>query len=172
MDLTNINQLFNYTEWANNLAMDAAAKLSDDNLRRDVGISHTSIFGTLVHMAGAEWIWLERWNGRSHAKAEAWLQWTTQSCADLAALKDRWMEVVDRRWKYVSELDDAKLASELAFKLLSGDPSSMRVVDQMQHGANHATMPRGQIVGMIRHLGIEPPSTDLLFYLRREISPK
>ena len=37
---------------------------------------------------------------------------------------------------------------------------------------NHATMHRGQIVGMIRQLGIEPPSTDLLFYLRREISPK
>jgi len=25
---------------------------------------------------------------------------------------------------------------------------------------------------MIRQLGIDPPSTDLLFYLRREISPK
>jgi uncharacterized damage-inducible protein DinB len=37
--------------------MDAAAKLSDDNLRRNVGIGHQSVFGTLVHMAGAEWIW-------------------------------------------------------------------------------------------------------------------
>jgi uncharacterized damage-inducible protein DinB len=25
---------------------------------------------------------------------------------------------------------------------------------------------------MIRQLGLEPPATDLLFYLRREISPK
>jgi len=172
MDLTDIKQLFNYTEWANTLAMDVAGKLCDDNLRSDVGISHQSIFGTLVHMAGSEWIWLERWNGRSPAKAEAWSQWTTQSCVDVAALKDRWMEVVDRRWRYVSELDNAKLTSELPFKLLSGDPSSMRLVDQMQHVANHATMHRGQVVGMIRQLGIDPPSTDLLFYLRREISPK
>ena len=82
------------------------------------------------------------------------------------------MEVVGRRSKYVSELDDAKLTNELAFKLLSGDASSMRLVDQMQHVANHATMHRGQVVGMIRQLGIEPPSTDLIFYLRREISPK
>jgi uncharacterized damage-inducible protein DinB len=72
----------------------------------------------------------------------------------------------------VSELDNAKLTSELPFKLLSGDPSSMRLVDQMQHVANHATMHRGQVVGMIRQLGTDPPSTDLLFYLRREISPK
>jgi len=172
MDLTDITQLFNYTEWANDLAMDVAAKLSDDNLRRDVGISHQSIFGTLLHMAGAEWIWLERWHGRSPAKAAAWSQWTTGSCADVAALRDRWMEVVDRRWRYVSELDDGKLTSELPFRLLSGDPSSMRLVDQMQHVANHSTMHRGQVVGMIRQLGIDPPSTDLLFYLRRDISPK
>jgi uncharacterized damage-inducible protein DinB len=172
MDLTDITHLFKYTEWANELAMDAAAKLSEENLRRDWGISHRSIFETLLHMAGAEWIWLERWNGRSPAKDEAWTQWTTKSCANLSVLTDQWSEVVDRRWKYVSELDDTSLSSEIAFKLLSGDPSSMRLVDQMQHVANHATMHRGQVVGMIRQLGIDPPSTDLLFYLRREISPK
>ena len=172
MDLTDIKQLFTYTKWANDLAMDAASKLPDENLRRDVGISHGSIFGTLLHMAGAEWIWLERWNGRSPRKAEAWSQWTPESCADLASLQERWSNVVENRSKYVSALDDARLVSELPFKLLSGDASSMRLVDQMQHVANHSTMHRGQVVGMIRQLGIEPPSTDLLFYLRREISPK
>jgi len=172
MNISDIKHLFDYTEWANNLAMDAAAKLSDDDLRRDVGISHQSIFGTLRHMAGAEWIWLERWHGRSPAKAEAWLLWTDESCADLTALQARWAEVIDRRSRYISELDEARLAAELAFKLLSGDPNSMRLVDQMHHVANHATLHRGQVVGMIRQLGLEPPSTDLLFFLRREISPK
>lgn len=172
MNLPDIRHLFDYTEWANHLAMDAAAKLSDDNFRRDVGISHTSIFGTLLHMAGAEWIWMERWNGRSPAKDKAWLLWTTDSCADLPMLQERWRELIDRRAQFISELDEERLDAELAFRLLSGDPSSMRLVDQMQHVANHATLHRGQIVGMIRQLSIEPPSTDLLFYLRRDISPK
>ena len=172
MDLNDINQLFKYTEWANGLAMDAAVKLSDDKLREDVCISHRSIFETLLHMAGAEWIWLERWNGRSPAKDEAWSQWTTKSCSDLSVLADRWGGLVDRRWKYLAELDEKTLLSELHFELLSGNPSSMRLVDQMQHVANHATMHRGQVVGMIRQLGVEPPATDLLFYLRRAISPK
>jgi len=172
MNLSDIRQLFDYTEWANDLAMDAATKLTPENLRRDVGISHKSIFGTLLHMAGAEWIWLERWHGRSPAKNEAWSLWTAESCADLAALKDRWRDVIDRRDQYVSELDESRLLAELPFKLLSGDPSSMRLVDQMRHVANHATLHRGQIVGMIRQLGIEPPATDLLFYLRSDISPK
>jgi uncharacterized damage-inducible protein DinB len=48
----------------------------------------------------------------------------------------------------------------------------MRLVDQMQHVINHATLHRGQVVEMIRQLGLEPPSTDLLFYLQSGISPK
>ena len=87
-------------------------------------------------------------------------------------LKERWRDLIDRRAQFISEVDEERLDAELAFKLLSGDPSSMRLVDQMQHVANHATLHRGQVVGMIRQLGLEPPSTDLLFYLRREISPK
>src|SRR6185295_7171110 len=105
MNLSDIRSLFDYTEWANALALEAAGKLPDENLRRDVNISHQSIFGTLTHMAGAEWIWLERWHGRSPAKAEAWSMWTTESCADLAMLQDRWAEVADRRSQYVSRLD-------------------------------------------------------------------
>jgi uncharacterized damage-inducible protein DinB len=169
MNLADIRHLFDYTEWANGLAMKAAAELSGENLRRDFKISHNSIFGTLLHMAGAEWIWLERWHGQSPAGKDAWSLWTTDSCADLATLNQRWRDVIDRRAQFIPELDESRLTAELPFTLLSGDLNSMRLVDQMQHVANHATLHRGQVVGMIRQLGIAPPSTDLLFYLRREI---
>jgi uncharacterized damage-inducible protein DinB len=98
--------------------------------------------------------------------------WTPESCSDLATLNDRWGEVIDRRAQYMAQLNPEQLSADLPFNLLSGDPSSMRLVNQMQHVVNHATMHRGQVVGMIRQLGIEPPSTDLLFYLRSDISPK
>src|SRR5215216_3299957 len=172
MNLSDIQQLFTYTEWANDLAMEAAARLAEESLHRDFGISHKSIFGTLVHMAGAEWIWVERWRGYSPTKAEAWSRWSIESCAELAKLNEHWTELVNQRKQYVSQLDESALAAELPFKLLSGDPSSMPLVHQMQHVVNHATMHRGQVVGMIRQLGMEPPATDLIFYLRREISPK
>src|SRR5207249_12140773 len=123
MDKSDIRNLFDYTEWANGLALNAAEKLSDEHLRHDFQISHKSIFGTLLHMAGAEWIWLERWNGRSPAKDKAWLLWTTDSCADLALLEERWRDLIDRRAQFISELDEERLNAELAFTLLSGDPS-------------------------------------------------
>lgn len=169
MNLVDVKHLFDYTEWANSLAFEAAAKLSDEDLRRGVNISHGSIFGTLLHMAGAEWIWLERWHGRSPAGREAWSLWKSESCPDLATLNSRWQEVSERRRAFIDQLDELRLSAELPFILLSGDPNSMPLVDQMQHVANHATLHRGQVVGMIRQLGIAPPSTDLLFYLRREV---
>jgi uncharacterized damage-inducible protein DinB len=172
MDISDLKRLFDYTEWANELAFKAAADLPDENLRCDFNISHGSIFGTLLHMAGAEWIWLERWHGHSPALSEAWALWKTESCPDLATLNERWRDVIERRAQFLTSASESQLAAELPFKLLSGDPSSMPLVDQMQHVANHATMHRGQVVGMIRQLGLEPPATDLLFYLRREISPK
>ena len=171
MNRSDLKHLFDYTEWANGLALSAAAELSAENLNRDVNISHRSIFGTLLHMAGAEWIWLERWHGRSPAGKEAWSLWTTESCADLTALNERWRDVIDRRARFLAEVDEARLAAEMPFKLLSGDASSLPLVNQMQHVINHSTLHRGQVVGMIRQLGLAPPSTDLLFYLRREISP-
>lgn len=169
MNLSDIRHLFDYTEWANGLALSAAATLAEDDLRRDFSISHRSIFGTLLHMAGAEWIWLERWHGHSPAAKDAWALWTTESCPDLKTLNQRWGELVQRRAGFISELDESTLMADMPFNLLSGDASSMRLVDQMQHVANHATLHRGQVVGMIRQLGVVPPATDLLFYLRREI---
>jgi uncharacterized damage-inducible protein DinB len=169
MNQSDIRHLFDYTEWANELALKAAAELSAEHLRRDFAISHSSIFGTLLHMAGAEWIWLERWHGHSPAGKDAWSLWKTDSCADLATLNQRWREVIELRAKFISELDEARLQAEIQFTLLNGDQNSMPLVDQMQHVTNHATLHRGQVVGMIRQLGIAPPSTDLLFYLRREI---
>ena len=153
MNLSDIRHLFDYTEWANELALKAAAELSDEDLRRDFKISHSSIFATLLHMAGAEWIWLERWQGRSPAGKEAWSFWTSDSCVDLKVLNQRWLEVIERRAQLISGLDEPGLAAELPFKLLSGDPSTLRLVDQMQHVVNHATLHRGQVVGMIRQLG-------------------
>jgi uncharacterized damage-inducible protein DinB len=32
------------------------------------------------------------------------------------------------------------------------------------HVVNHATLHRGQVVGMLRQMGIAPPHTDLMFF--------
>jgi uncharacterized damage-inducible protein DinB len=116
-------------------------------------------------MAGAEWIWLERWHGNSVTGPDAWSEWTPEACRTVQDLRAKWQPVIDKRKAYIARLQDADLPRELAFRRMNGDAYSMPLMHQMQHVVNHATLHRGQVVGMIRQLGITPPATDLLFYL-------
>jgi len=165
MNVDEIQHLYAYTEWANALVLDAAEKLSSEQLLRDVRISHSSIMGTLSHMAGAEWIWLERWHGVSPVGPEAWAQWTVEECGDLQQLRAKWQPIIDKRHAYLERLKDADLAKQLSFRRINGEVYSLPLVQQLQHVVNHATLHRGQVVGMIRQLGVTPPATDLLFYV-------
>lgn len=160
MNLNDIRTLFDYTEYANQLALDAAEKLTDEQLRHDFKISHGSILGTLAHMAGAEWVWLSRWQGTSPSEI-----WNDKTFADMAALRARWAEIeVDRRALLEGVTMDV-LHAELSYRNVKGEPFTLPLIAQMQHVVNHATLHRGQVVGMIRQLGIAPPAVDLLYYL-------
>jgi uncharacterized damage-inducible protein DinB len=160
MNLNDIRRLFDYTEYANGLSLDAAEKLTEEQLRHDFKISHGSIHGTLIHMAGAEWIWLERWKGVSHSRI-----WTVDDFADVAALRSRWREVESERRGMLESLTEERLRQDLSYKNIKGEPFTLPLVEQMQHVVNHATLHRGQVVGMIRQLGLQPPAVDLLYYL-------
>jgi uncharacterized damage-inducible protein DinB len=165
MNVSEIRQLYVYTEWANGLVLDAAEKLSSEQLLQNVQISHKSILGTLAHMAGAEWIWLERWHGNSPIGDDARAPFMVEHYGDLQQLRAKWQPIIEKRHAYLERLRDDDLPRELAFKRLTGEAFTLPLVQQMQHVVNHATLHRGQVVGMIRQLGITPPATDLLFYL-------
>lgn len=164
-----VHDLFAYTEWANALVLDAAADLDDATLRTDRKISHGSILGTLAHMAGAEWLWLERWRGRSHTGPGIWAAWSEDAFADVAALRANWRALETTRSNLLATLTDAELRAPRTFKRLDGSEVTLPLGEQMMHVVNHATMHRGQVVGMLRQLGKTPPSTDLMrYYTQRQ----
>jgi uncharacterized damage-inducible protein DinB len=146
--------------------LNAATQLSESQLYSEAAISHGSIFGTLLHIAGAEWIWLERWRGQSPCGPEAWSRWKVGNCPTLDRLRAQWQEVIEGRNSFLAGVSEERLNSQSPFTLISGESDSLILIEQMQHLVNHGTLHRGQVVGMIRQLGIAPPATDLLFYLR------
>src|SRR4029450_12758513 len=160
MNLNDIRRLFDYTDYANGLVLDAAENLAEKREREHFKISHGSIHGTLVHMAGGEWIWLERWKGVSHSRI-----WTADDFADVAALRSRWREIGAGRQELLDNLTEERLSEDLSYKNIKGEPFTLPLVEQMQHVVNHATLHRGQVVGMIRQLGLQPPIVDLLYFL-------
>jgi len=66
--LINTDQLrtvFRYNQWANARLLDAAARVKADDFTRELGASHGSLRGTLVHVVFGEWDWLRLWLGDS-----------------------------------------------------------------------------------------------------------
>ena len=62
-----IRQLFDYNAWANQRSLDAAAALTAEDFTKPLGSSFSSVRDTLAHIWGAEWLWLERFQGVSPA---------------------------------------------------------------------------------------------------------
>ncbi len=165
MTISEIRDLFLYTEWANGHVLDAVEALPAEELVRDVHISHKSILGTLLHIAGADWVWMERWLGNSPVGPDAWAGWTPADAVSVQHVRDKWKPILHQRYKYLYKLSDADLLRVVDYKRFNGEPYSLPLVQLMQHVVNHATLHRGQVVGMIRQLGVAPPQTDLLFFL-------
>jgi uncharacterized damage-inducible protein DinB len=71
MFVDTLRELLAYNTWANRRVLDAVARLDADGLTRVLGGSYPSVQATLTHILWAEWLWLERWQGRSNGAVRA-----------------------------------------------------------------------------------------------------
>jgi uncharacterized damage-inducible protein DinB len=156
-----LGRLLEYTVWANHRVMRVAATLAPDDFKRDLGSSHGGIRGTLTHMMGAEWIWLERFKGVSPTRGL-----DESEFADIVALRDRWTLIEQHRADWFRSLREPEVAGPVAFRTLAGAAFEAPLWELLQHVANHASYHRGQVVALLRQLGARTVSTDMLFWDR------
>src|SRR5258708_13176632 len=76
--------LYDYNARANHRSLDAARSLTGEQFVKPMGSSFGSVRDTLGHIFGAEWIWLERFQGRSPASLP-----DTPQFKDVASFQDR-----------------------------------------------------------------------------------
>jgi uncharacterized damage-inducible protein DinB len=156
--------LFTYNAWANALSLDACAALAPSQLTQDLHSSFPTVRDTLAHIAGAEWIWNERWHGRSPA---GFPSWTKE--ADLAGLRSRFADLDAELVEFASSLSAGDLDRILEYSTSTGKRFAHPLWQSVQHLANHGTYHRGQIVTMLRQLGAAPAHADLIqFYRERD----
>ncbi len=161
LDREGVARLFEYTVWANHRALRGAAALSPEDFRKDLGASFGGVRGTLVHMLGAEWIWLERFKGVSPR------QFVDEGeFPDVVVLRDRWAAIEEHREAWLHNLRDEDLAATLRYTNTAGEEHAAPLWQLAQHVVNHATYHRGQVTAFLRQLGAKPLSTDLLYWDR------
>jgi uncharacterized damage-inducible protein DinB len=161
MVMKDIQELFSFDEWATNRTLDSVSSLSEEQYKRDLKSSHGGIHGTLVHICGADWIWLERWKGNSPTALLS-----VEQLLSLDALKESWNKYRDEVRTYLQSLDDGRIQQPFAYKDTKGNRNSQPLYQQLAHKVNHASYHRGQIVTMLRQLGIKPQNTDLIGFYR------
>src|SRR5260370_830511 len=105
--------LYDYNTWANRRSLDAASSLTAEQFVQAMGSSFGSVRDTLAHIYGGEWIWLERFQGRSPSS----LPDTTQF-KDVASLQERWNEHEIRLLGFVRGLTQSDLERVFEYKTL------------------------------------------------------
>jgi uncharacterized damage-inducible protein DinB len=159
MDLETIRELYEYNRWANARSLQAASTASPADFTKEVGGSFASLRGTLAHVYGAEWIWLERWRGASPRKLPFALDFP-----DVETIRSRWQDVEREQREFLDALDPARLAEVVSYVNLKGESFAYPLGRMLQHVVNHSTYHRGQVATLLRQLGATPLSTDLLLY--------
>ncbi|HLY10183.1 MAG TPA: DinB family protein [Planctomycetota bacterium] len=162
--LETIRLLYDYTHWADGKMLEAVSRLGPEPWTKDLGSSLKSVRDTVVHLASAQWIWLSRWKGES-PKA----MWSPGDFPSQASVREQWDRVRTDLASFAAAQTEESLHRPLAYRNLKGDPFSYPLGHLMLHTSNHSTYHRGQVTTLIRQLGAQPVSTDLvLYYLEKE----
>jgi uncharacterized damage-inducible protein DinB len=163
-----MRQLYDFNAWANRRSLSAAAALSPEQFTKPMGSSFSSVRDTLAHIFGAEWIWLERFQGRSPSSLPATTQYP-----DVATLSEQWSEFEPRLLSFVRNLTQSDLDRVFEYKTLKFGVYSNPLWQSMQHLVNHGTYHRGQVTTLLRQHGVNPVLTDLMhFYRERAVAAK
>ncbi|MGH9443542.1 MAG: DinB family protein [Thermoanaerobaculia bacterium] len=146
-----------YTEWATNRLLEAAAKLSPEQLARDFGTADKSVLGTLTHVFAADRVWLARIEGTPQERPEGY---------DLPRLGREWGALYARWKSWATALTPPAVEEKLSYKDLKGNPWVSPIWQIVLHVVNHGTHHRGQVAGFLRSMGQVPPPLDLIAYYR------
>ena len=153
--------LFEYNAWADRRLLDACGALSNEQFTRNLGSSFSSVRDTIVHLYGAEFIWNERFHGRSPSSLPS-----AGPYPDLASIRVKLEEMDQYYIDYVSKMTQQELDRVIRYKSFTGEEFSNPLWQSLHQLTNHATYHRGQVVTLLRQLGVKPVSTDLIGYYR------
>jgi uncharacterized damage-inducible protein DinB len=142
--------------WGDLQILAAARTVPEEEYHKDRGISAGSLHALLLHAMGAQWIWLNRFQGRAFSFAEV----TAFPTRD--ALAARWPEVHDALRTYLAAQTAESLNVPVTFKNFRGMEFTQPMGHAFLHVTDHGTYHRGQQNTFIKLCGGKP--VDIFFY--------
>jgi uncharacterized damage-inducible protein DinB len=155
----NIKLMAHYNLWANTHFYELFKSLDEAILDQEVKSSFSTLRKTFGHIYDAEKVWLNRLGGTDLKNFPS----TNLERFEIQLLIAESKACV----VYVESLNEQEMNSLCTFQSRGIDTISRPVWHILTHIFNHSTYHRGQLVTMLRELGVtEIPATDVIYYLR------
>jgi uncharacterized damage-inducible protein DinB len=157
-------QLASYHLWANELLFDAILQLPGEKHTEPVPGSFPSLHKTLLHMWDAESIWWQRLKLQERVikPGDQFTGNTQEICIQLLQQNRQWLE-------WVTGAGDHQLQHVFKYQNTKRESFKQPVYQMLLHLFNHGTYHRGQLVMMLRQLGVEKiPQTDFIVWSRKK----
>ncbi len=157
-----IQLLFEYDKWADLKLLEVIATLTGDQYKKDLHSSFGGIQGTIVHILSANRVWLHRWKGEKPEPLK------NENFPAVEIVEEQWEIYECEISNFLQSLTEEKLNAPLQYLDMKGNTYFQPLHQQMQHKVNHSSYHRGQLVTMLRQLGMAVVSTDLIYYIRQK----
>ncbi|RPD38873.1 DinB family protein [Chitinophaga barathri] len=151
-----------YNIWANQRLLAVLNGLSAEQLDKDLGSSFPTLRATVYHIWDVEGIWHQRLQLASPVIPPArdfegaWPEFAQRFSRQSEQLKD-----------FIMTASDAKLAHTIEYHHPVKGICKSAVENSIFTAFNHSTFHRGQLVTMLRQLGVTKiPATDFIEYTR------
>lgn len=159
-----LSQLSAYSVWANQLLMDAINQLPDEKQKQEVPSSFKSLYTTLLHMYDAESIWWQR------MKLQERIVIPSENFAGDGKELGNSLLHQNRLWnEWIANANEHQIEHVFHYLNLKGEQFKQPIYQMLLHVFNHGTYHRGQLVNMLRQLGVEKiPGTDFIEWSRKK----
>lgn len=153
-----------YHRWANERLLNTVLKLPPDVTRQAVASSFPSLFETFQHVLWTEQVWILRLQMKENPDylADEPVSTFDQLAKNILSHNARVVE-------WVQEQKEVFLMHPVAYYNTKKQYFKTPVYQCLLHLFNHGTYHRGQVVTMLRELGITKiPATDYIAFVRKE----
>ena len=151
--------LLAYTMWADREQLEALARVPADHLTLPTGSSFGSLLATMAHILASEQVWLGRFLSAPPAFPNE------ADFLDLAMVRAGFEELWPQLEFFLASLSQEQLLAEIAWTSRSGNSFRRPVWEALIHMSHHSSYHRGQLTTMLRQLGHQPASTELINWL-------
>lgn len=156
-------QLASYNVWANKMITDAVLSLSEEQQNQQLKSSFPTLYATIMHMWIAESAWWQRvkLNEKINIPAEDANPSITDAVKGLMQQSSAWEE-------WTSHASEMMLQHVYAYQNSRREQFKQPVYETLLHVFNHSTYHRGQLITMMRTLGLNTiPATDFAVFCRK-----